>query len=110
MNEIKQLLGDADTYTFLPGEEEDNIHIQSSEYKNPGTKLDGSAMGDCYHIIIFKEGEEGTEHLDKFEAILTAPVEYMMRMIKEDWFGIVCRKTTTSNEFVDNVFAKLQEV
>jgi len=31
-------------------------------------------------------------------------------MIKEDWFGVVCRKTTTSDEFVNNVFAKLQEV
>ena len=110
MKEIKELLSDSDTYMFLPGEEDDNIHIQTSEYKNPGTKLNTSSMGDCYHIIIFKEGEEGIEHLDNFEAILTAPIEYMTRMIKEDWFGVICRKTTTSQEFVTNLVAKVQEV
>lgn len=112
MNELKELLNNqSDSYFFLPSEEEGQIHIQSSDYKDPGTKLDGSAMGDCYHIIIFKEDDDGAPiHLDKFEGILSAPVEYMTRMIKEDWFGMICRKTTTSSEFIERTFDKLKEV
>jgi len=111
LTELKALLNnDCDSYVFLPTEDE-TIHVQASEYKDKGIKLDGSPMGDCYHIILFREDEEGElVDVDKFEGILTAPVEYIMRMIKEDWFGVVCRKTTTSDEFVNNVFAKLQEV
>lgn len=112
MTELRKLLNnDSDTYVFLPTEDGNNIHIQASEYKDKGTKLDGSTMGDCYHIIIFREDDEGAMiDLDKFEGILSAPVEYISRMIQENWFGIVCRKTTTSEEFVNRTFANFQEV
>lgn len=113
MSEIKNLLdNNCDSYSFLPGEDDDKIHIQSSEYRNKGTKLGGSSVGDCYHIILFRENEDdgGIKDLDKFEGILGAPVEYMASMIKDDWYGIICRKTTTSQEYVEDIFAKLQEV
>jgi hypothetical protein len=112
MTDLREVLNnDCDSYVFLPTEEDDNIHVQASEYKDKGTKLGGSIMGDCYHIIIFREDEEGCiTDLDKFEGILSAPVEYITRMIKENWFGIVCRKTTTSEEFVNRTFDKLSEV
>lgn len=102
---------DFDSFMFLPTEDEDNTHFQASHYKDPGTKLDGSEIGDCYHIILFKEDEEGSViHLDKFEAILMAPLEYISRLLPDDWFGIICRKTTTSKEFVDKTFDNLKEV
>jgi len=112
MAELREVLdNDSDSYFFLPMEESDNIHVQSSNYKDRGTKLNGSELGDCYHIILFREDDDGGMiDLDRFEGILTAPVEYITRMIKENWFGIVCRKTTTSEEFVNNTFAKMQEV
>jgi len=100
-----------DTYMFLPMYEGDNLQVSGSAYKDPGSKLDGSVMGDCYHIILFRdEDENGDSSLDKFEAILSAPVVYMNRMIKEGWYGIICRKTTTSSEFVEDTFAKFKEV
>lgn len=102
--------GDYDSYFFLPTDEEDTTHFQASQYSNPGTKLDGSSMGDCYHIILFKEDEEGTViHLDRFEAILMAPLEYISRLLPDDWFGVICRKTTTSKELVDKTFDNLKE-
>jgi len=111
MTELREVLtNDSDSYFFLPMEESNNIHVQSSNYKDSGTKLDGSELGDCYHIILFREDEEGgIIDLDKFEGILTAPVEYITRMIKENWFGIVCRKTTTSEVFVQKTFDNLTQ-
>ena len=108
---IKHLKDDnCDTFLFLPTDKEDQIHFQGSKYKNPGTKLDGTEMGDCYHIILFKEDEDGSViHLDKFEAILMAPLEYISRLIPDNWFGVICRKTTTSENYVKETFDNIKE-
>ena len=42
--------------------------------------------------------------LDKFEGILVEPREYVSRMIKEDWYGYICRKTTTSEKVSNEIF------
>jgi hypothetical protein len=57
-------------------------------------------------------GKESGKLIDpeKFEAILLEPLEYISNMIKSDWYGIVARKTTTSQKFVDTIFDKLIEV
>ena len=41
-----------DFLTFLDGDKENSIQIQGQDYANPGEKIDGSAMGDAYHIIM----------------------------------------------------------
>jgi hypothetical protein len=98
-----------DTYFFLPSED-DNILIQGNDYKDPGEQIGGNSIGDCYHIILFQQGEEGeTTSLDKFDAILGAPLEYISEMLPNGWFGIISRKTTTSNVFVEDTFDKLKE-
>lgn len=100
-----------DTLLFLPTEEENQIQVQGSMYINPGVKLNGSQLGDCYHIILFKENDEGNvTHLDLFEAILAAPLEYVSRLMPDDWYGIICRKTTTSDEYVQKTFDSLKEM
>jgi hypothetical protein len=38
------------------------------------------------------------------------PLEYISTLIKGDWYGIVARKTTTSQKFIDTIFDKLIEV
>jgi len=99
-----------DTYTFFPSEVDGQIHFKGSNYAVPGTKLDGSEMGDCYHIILFKESEEETViHLDRFEAILIDPLEYMSRLLLDGWFGVICKKTTTSHEYIEETFDMIKE-
>lgn len=101
-----------DAYFFLPTEEngEEGIHLQGSEYKDPGDQLGANSIGNCYHIILFRQGDEGqTTDLDKFDAILGAPLEYISEMMVNDWFGIICRKTTTSSKFVEEAFDNLKE-
>ena len=113
MLEFLKTLNDADydTYLFLPGEEENKIHVQGSMYKDPGTKLGGSMLGDCYHIILFKEDDEGAViKLDLFEAILSAPLEYISMLMPDDWYGIICKKTTTSQPYVQKTFDNIKEM
>ena len=100
-----------DAIMFLPHEDEDMIHVEGKLFANNDTKLDGSVMGDCYHIILFKMDEEMNPiNLDKFEAILSGPLEYISRLIPDGWFGMVCKKTEKSGAFVDATFAKLQDI
>jgi hypothetical protein len=61
--------------------------------------------------MLFKQDDEGNPvDPDLFEAILTEPLEYVSRMITCDFYGLVAKKTTTSNEFIQNTFDKLKEV
>lgn len=109
---LKQLKdSNPDVIMFLPGEKDNSLVVMGQEYKNPGIKLDGSESGDCYHIILFKQDQEtyDVKFLDKFEAILTSPLDYISMLIPDDWFGIICKKTTTSEKFAKEAFDNLQE-
>lgn len=100
-----------DVIMFLPGEQDNSLMVMGQEYKNPGTKVGGSSVGDCYHIMLFKQDEETYEvkHLDKFEAILSSPLDYISMLIPQDWFGIICRKTTTSDKFAEEAFDNIKQ-
>lgn len=102
---------DYDTIFFIPGPEEDSIQIEGSQYKDRGVKVGGNNNGDEFHIILFKEDVDGKPYeLDKFDAILGEPLEYISTLIPLDWYGIVCRKTTTSGKFVNVLFDNLTNV
>jgi hypothetical protein len=110
---LKELKNDdADAIFFLPGDNEDQIHIECAMYKEFGEKVGGSYLGDSYEIILFKEDakEDKIYNVDRFEAVLSDPLEYMSGLIPQQWYGMVCKKTTTSDRFVQKLFDKLQEV
>jgi Neuraminidase (sialidase) len=59
-----------DAIFVLPGDTKDDLHIEGATYKEPGEKVGGNAIGDEYHVILFKEQEDGELYnVDKFEAI-----------------------------------------
>lgn len=86
-----------DCLYFLPKEE--SLHVEAALYKDPGEKLGGSDIGDTYHVLLFREGMEGFEDVDSFEAIFGCPLEYMSNLIPSGWYGVFAKKTTTSEEF-----------
>jgi hypothetical protein len=59
-------------------------------------------------VELFEETYD-VKFLDKFEAILTSPLDYISMLIPDDWFGIVCRKTTTSDKFAKEAFDNIRE-
>jgi len=100
---------DFDMLMFTPNLEKDDIvDIETVQYTERGEKIDSSQMGDSYHIVLFKEDEEGNiANLDHFEAILTDCLEYASGLIPYSWYGFICKKTTTShvvlNKILDNI-------
>jgi len=98
------------TFMFLPGEEEYSLHIEVNELKEAGEKVSGSVLGDCYDVILFRETDDGDiDNLERFDAILAAPLEYMSMLIPLDFYGVICKKTTTSGTLMDGIFDKFQE-
>jgi hypothetical protein len=104
--------GPFDIIYFLPGEEENNLHLEGRVFKDPGEKVGGSELGDCYTIILFKEDVEndGFYELDTFDAILADPYEYMSGLIPQDWYGVFTKKTTKSEEYVKSMLDKLATI
>ena len=100
-----------DFYTFFPKEDSPKeVIIRGLQYKVKGELLDASEIGDCYHILLFKEKEDSTtEHLDYYDAILIDPLEYMSSLIPQGWFGMIGKKTTTSTAIFDDTFDKLKQ-
>jgi hypothetical protein len=101
-----------DFFTFLAGDEEGRIDIMSSEYAIPGEKIGGNALGDLYHIVLFRDSKENPEEyddVDNFEAILACPLEYVSGLIPGGFYGIIARKTTTSHKIVDKLLAMMKK-
>jgi hypothetical protein len=98
-----------DVMFFIPHEDdEDKVRILTKHYKDPGEPVGGNQMGNEYHIMLFREGEE--ENVDVFDAILCDPREYVSQLIPQDWYGIIARKTTTSKTFVEDTIARFKEL
>jgi hypothetical protein len=94
-----------DSLLFLPDEEEQGkVNVQSLTYKNKGTPLAGNEMGDSYHIFLFENMKDGTVKSEPiFEAILCDPLEYISDLILADFYGVICKNTTTSSVIVNEI-------
>ena len=102
---------DHDAYFFLPGPKKDSIHLEGATYKDAGESVGGNDIGESYHVILFKEDDDGElVDIDMFDAIFADPLEYMSGLIPSGIFGIMARKTTTSNNFIQKTFDKLQKI
>jgi hypothetical protein len=102
-----------DFITFLSGEKKNQVDIMASDYNNPGESVGGSAMGESYHIILFRDhktDKDKYDDLDVFEAILVDPSEYITQLIPQGWYGIVGRKTTTSQDIMTRLVDNFNEL
>lgn len=109
MLEIFKHIGDYDTIFFVPHPEgdDDQVKLEVAQYREKSEKVGGSEMGDMFDIIVFRMNEEyDIVDLDRFDGILIDPREYVTRMIKDDWYGMITRKTTTSDKLAKDIFAK----
>ena len=87
--------------------DDDEIEIVSFQFKEQGTKIGGNSIGDLYDIIIFPE--DPPKMPEKFQAILSSPLDYIENMIDNGFLGVVSKVTTCSTELVDSVFDNLCE-
>jgi hypothetical protein len=89
----------------------DNQSINISAFKliKTGNKKDGSPMGDLYDIIIFPDVSKKPSLPERFQAILTSPVDYVERMVESGFLGVVVRATDTSDDYMKEVFEEINE-
>lgn len=92
-----------DCLYFMPDQDDDSVNVEAALYKEQGELIGGSSIGHLYHIMLFKDGESGFTHYDAFESILACPLEYISHLIPCGWFGAICKKTTHSQEFFDEI-------
>jgi hypothetical protein len=76
------------------------------EYDN-GKPINGTSLGDMYHIAFFSRDEDGSPVFDDaFEAILTEPTTYVQGLIGANIYGCVLRKTDKSDGWFNNYLTK----
>ena len=94
-----------DFISFFEGEKDNTINVSGQEYNDRGEPIEGTDLGEKYHIILFKSHptEDRYIDLDYFEAILVDPIEYISGLIPGGFYGVVARKTTTSGKIIDRL-------
>ena len=103
----KKMKERADGIYFLPGDEDDELLISHWEFKpdseyHGGTPLDGSEIGNCYHIAFFRKDEEGNPVFDEhFEAIFGDPDAYIRSLTGCGLYGCMVKKTDKSPKWFE---------
>jgi len=92
-----------DAISFLPSaDKEDETTILGLTYKENGDNIGGSELGHSYDILTFKVTADDWVK-DHFEAILVCPYTYSEQLMMGGHFGLIAKRTTTSNEMVARV-------
>ena len=99
-----------DGFYFLPGLDDDSLGFQyfnlKDEFDN-GKPINGTSIGDMYHIAFFSRGEDGSPVFDDaFEAILADPSIYIQGLIGANIYGCILRKTDKSDGWFNNYLMK----
>lgn len=58
-------------------------------------------QGESYSVILFERKKDEIVNVDRFSAILVEPIEYILPLIDQSFFALVCRETTKSKKFID---------
>lgn len=106
---------DYDGFYFLPDESDDDLQIAYFNFKDEfanGTPIEGSTVGDKYHIAFFRRDDEGNPTFDDtFEAILGDPSVYVKNLVGAGIYGCILRKTEKSqawfDEYLERAFKKM---
>lgn len=93
-----------DGFYFIPSvddDEEDTYKLAffnlKEEYAN-SKPVDGSEMGNMYHMCFFKTAENGAPIFDDaFEAILADPIVYVNNLTGSGLGGCIVKKTDKSD-------------
>jgi len=97
-----------DGFYFIPVETEDEIsyNLAFFNFKDDmanAVPVESSEMGDKFHIVFFKQNEDGVPNFDEtFEAILGDPIVYINNLIGSNMSGCILRKTTKSQKWFDD--------
>jgi hypothetical protein len=107
------LMDEFDGFYFLPSEEENALSLAFFKVKEDaevGKSIQGNSLGDVYHVVFFRRGEDGIpEFDDEFEAIFADPHVYIKNLIGAGIYGCILRKTEESREWWSEYLEKSKE-
>ena len=99
-----------DGFYILPGDD-DGIKLSYFDFNDDfekGEKVGGTSVGDMYHVIFMKCGEDSLPILDDhFEAVFAHPETYVKGLLGADIFGCFVRKTENSYKWVDDYLKRV---
>ena len=89
---------DIDVIMFFEGSQPNSIKVEGNQYEQRGEPVGGNDIGNAYHVILCKDHPtlDKFDDVDSFEAILACPLEYISGLIPKGFYGIIAKKTTTS--------------
>ena len=94
-----------DGFYILPGDD-DGLKLSYFDFMDDfdkGKKIGGNEMGDMYHVIFMKAGDDSLPMLDDhFEAIFAHPETYVKNLLGAEIFGCFIKKTENSWKWVDD--------
>lgn len=100
---------------FLPSDEEDDglvlkyFNFTAPEFVD-AEPVDGTKVGDMYHIAFFREDEQGDPVFDEsFEAIFACPRTYVRQLAGMGLYGCMLRKTTKSGKWFDDYLTGIKK-
>lgn len=100
-----------DGFYFLPhGRYGEHLKFSYFSLKDEeqGTPVGGNEVGDMYHVVMFKKGEDGLPVFDDtFDAILGDPQKYIENLLGTEIYGCVLRKTDKSGKWIDDYLKRV---
>jgi len=102
---------DFDGFYILPHKQDDGLRLSFFDFNDDfekGKRVDGTSLGDMYHVVFLKQGEDGNpEFDDHFEAIFADPEVYVKGLLGANVYGCMVRKTENSYKWVEEYLKKL---
>lgn len=105
---------DFDGFYLLPGRDETEAAFKFFKFKDSselGNTIDGSDIGDMYHVAFFRKTDSGVEFDENFEAIFADPVVYANGLLGGNIFGTFLKKTENSdiwwNDYLKDVLGRV---
>jgi len=102
---------DFDGFYILPHKQDDGLRLSFFDFNDDfekGKRVDGTSLGDMYHVVFLKQGEDGNpEFDDHFEAIFADPEVYVKGLLGANVYGCMVRKTENSWKWIEEYLKKL---
>jgi len=102
---------DFDGFYILPHKQDDGLRLSFFDFNDDfekGKRVDGTSLGDMYHVVFLKQGEDGNpEFDDHFEAIFADPEVYVKGLLGANVYGCMVRKTENSWKWVEEYLKRL---
>ena len=102
---------DFDGFYILPHKDDDGLRLSFFDFNDDfekGKRVDGTSLGDMYHVVFLKQGEDGNpEFDDHFEAIFADPEVYVKGLLGANVYGCMVRKTENSWKWVEEYLKRL---